>query len=164
MVTQPQQYSIVIKKSTNTMMKKLSLFVLIGLSLALSSWRDSNPILTIDGGQIVGVPTATKGVIAYKGIPFAAPPVGVLRWKEPQPVISWKGVRKADAYGAAAMQVTWDPQMREIFERNLIKIDDSLKSSRQSLIEHPNDADHQQMLMTLYNEKLQLLQDYDRLK
>ena len=63
-----------------------------------------------------------------------------------------------------ARQVTWDPQMREIFERNLIKIDDSLKSSRQSLLEHPNDADHQQMLMTLYKEKLQLLQDYDRLK
>lgn len=61
-------------------------------------------------------------------------------------------------------QVTWDPQMREIFERNLIKIDDSLKSSRQILLEHPNDVDHQQMVLTLYKEKLQLLQDYDRLK
>src|SRR2546428_668984 len=63
-----------------------------------------------------------------------------------------------------ARQVTWDPQMREIFERNLIKIDDSLKSSRQILLEHPNDTDHQQMVLTLYKEKLQLLQDYDRLK
>ncbi len=61
-------------------------------------------------------------------------------------------------------QVTWDPQMREMFERNLIKIDDSLKSSRQSLLENPNDTDHQQMVLTLYKEKLQLLQDYDRLK
>ena len=61
-------------------------------------------------------------------------------------------------------QVTWDPQMREMFERNLIKIDDSLKSSRQILLEHPNDTDHQQMVLTLYKEKLQLLQDYDRLR
>src|SRR5207302_4301379 len=43
-----------------------------------------------------------------------------------------------------ARQVTWDPQIREIFERNLIKIDDSLKSSRQTLLEHPSDTDHQQ--------------------
>lgn len=91
-------------------MKNLTFFVLISLSWALSSCGDSNPTLTIEGGQIVGVPTATKGVIAYKGIPFAAPPVGALRWKEPQPVIPWEGVKKADAYGAAAMQVAWDPE------------------------------------------------------
>jgi len=66
--------------------------------------------LTIEGGQVKGVMTSTKGVIAYKGIPFAAPPVGKLRWREPQPVVPWKGVKVADKYGAAAMQVTWDPQ------------------------------------------------------
>lgn len=95
-------------------MKKISLRTLLFLSLVLSltSWsqKNSNPILNIQGGQIKGVETATKGVVVYKGIPFAAPPVGKLRWREPQPIVPWKGVKIANAYGAAAMQITWDPQ------------------------------------------------------
>jgi para-nitrobenzyl esterase len=91
-------------------MKKLSFFILIFTSLLLASCSDSNPVLTIEGGQIIGVPTPTKGIIAYKGIPFAAPPVGNLRWKEPQPVVPWQGVKVADTYGAAAWQTAWDPQ------------------------------------------------------
>jgi para-nitrobenzyl esterase len=95
-------------------MNKLSSLSLLFLSIVLSltSWsqKNSNPVLTIPGGQVKGVETPTKGIIAYKGIPFAAPPVDKLRWREPQPVVPWKGVRAADKYGAAAMQVTWDPQ------------------------------------------------------
>lgn len=91
-------------------MKNSSFFVLIFISLALVSCNDSNPVLTIEGGQITGVQTQTKGIIAYKGLPFAAPPVGDLRWKEPQPVVPWEGVKKADTYGDAASQTTWDPE------------------------------------------------------
>jgi len=91
-------------------MKNLSFFVWIFMAFALASCSDSNPVLTIEGGQIIGVPTPTKGIVAYKGIPFAAPPVGNLRWKEPQPVVPWEGVKKADTYGAAAEQTAWDPQ------------------------------------------------------
>jgi para-nitrobenzyl esterase len=64
-------------------MKKLIFFVLIFLSLAFISCGDSNPVLIIEGGKVNGIQTVTKGIIAYKGIPFAAPPVGNLRWKEP---------------------------------------------------------------------------------
>jgi len=91
-------------------MKNLSFLILIFLALALTSCNESNPVLTIEGGKVIGVLTPTKGIIAYKGIPFAAPPVGDLRWKEPQPVVVWKGVKTADKYGAASMQTTWDPQ------------------------------------------------------
>lgn len=95
-------------------MKKISLRTLLFLSLVLPltsrSQENSNPVLNIQGGQIKGVETPTKGVVVYKGIPFAAPPVGKLRWREPQPVVPWKGVKTANAYGAAAMQITWDPQ------------------------------------------------------
>jgi para-nitrobenzyl esterase len=94
-------------------MRKLSFFIFTALSLAFVSCKekaDPNPVLTIEGGQIQGVPTDTEGIIAYKGIPFAAPPVGDLRWKEPQPVIPWEGVRVADTYGDAASQLTWDPE------------------------------------------------------
>jgi para-nitrobenzyl esterase len=44
------------------------------------------------------------GIRSFKGVPYAAPPVGDLRWREPQPVTSWEGVRKADAFGPRAMQ------------------------------------------------------------
>jgi para-nitrobenzyl esterase len=91
-------------------MKNLSFFILICTSLVLASCSDSNPVLTIEGGKVTGVQTPTKGIIAYKGIPFAAPPVGDLRWKEPQPVVPWDGVKVADTYGDAASQITWDPQ------------------------------------------------------
>jgi len=90
-------------------MKKISCFALLILVFVMSSCDKSNPVLTIEGGKVIGVKTSTEGVIAYKGIPFAAPPVGDLRWKEPQPVIPWNGVMTADSFGAASMQVTWDP-------------------------------------------------------
>jgi len=90
-------------------MKKLSLFLLICMLSGFVPSKDFNPVLIIEGGKVIGVQTPTKGIIVYKGIPFAAPPVGDLRWKEPQPVVPWVGVKKADKYGAAAEQVTWDP-------------------------------------------------------
>jgi para-nitrobenzyl esterase len=51
----------------------------------------------------------------YKGIPYASPPLGILRWKEPQPAQHWKGVRLALEYGNSAMQLTaarnpWTPE------------------------------------------------------
>jgi para-nitrobenzyl esterase len=55
-----------------------------------------------DGGLVEGVRTARLTV--YKGIPFAAPPIGSLRWREAQPVNPWKGVRKADKFAPACMQ------------------------------------------------------------
>ena len=93
-------------------MKKTAFPVLMFLSMVLSlvsRSQNQNPVLTIQGGQVKGVETPTKGVIAYKGVPFAAPPVGNLRWREPQAIVPWTGVKTADKYGAAAMQVTWDP-------------------------------------------------------
>ncbi|WP_132053321.1 carboxylesterase/lipase family protein [Pseudocnuella soli] len=45
-----------------------------------------------------------SGVRSFKGVPFAAPPVGNLRWREPQPVAPWQGVRKATQFGPRAMQ------------------------------------------------------------
>lgn len=93
-------------------MKKLSFSLFISMLFTLLSCQNNNPNpeLTIEGGKVIGVETPTKGVIAYKGIPFAEPPVGNLRWKEPQPVVPWEGVKVADKYGDAAMQVTWDPE------------------------------------------------------
>jgi para-nitrobenzyl esterase len=57
----------------------------------------------IDTGMLKGAPEA--GVLSWKGIPFAAPPLGALRWRAPQPAASWPGVRDASAYGNDCMQV-----------------------------------------------------------
>lgn len=64
----------------------------------------NNPVLTIEGGQVQGVTTDIDGVVVYKGIPFAAPPVGENRWKAPQPVKPWNGVRLCDKFGHPAFQ------------------------------------------------------------
>ena len=58
----------------------------------------------IDLGQLAGI-RAADGVTAFLGVPFAAPPVGNLRWRAPQPATPWKGVRTADRFGASCMQV-----------------------------------------------------------
>jgi para-nitrobenzyl esterase len=55
-----------------------------------------------DSGAISG--THTAGITTYKGVPFAAPPVGNLRWRAPMPVAHWSGTRHADAFAPACMQ------------------------------------------------------------
>jgi len=62
----------------------------------------SDPVKT-NAGQVSGV-SLPSGVRVFKGIPFGAPPVGDLRWREPQPVAKWNGVKKMDTWGAPCMQ------------------------------------------------------------
>ena len=63
--------------------------------------------IRVTGGMISG--TQSGDIRIYKGIPFAAPPVGDLRWKAPQPVKAWSGVRKCDAFGPSPMQGSPNP-------------------------------------------------------
>ena len=77
------------------MKHKLTSFLALfaaGMGLAQSP----APVPT-ESGLVQGV--AEKDLIVYKGIPFAAPPVGNLRWRAPQPVAKWEGVRAADKFG-----------------------------------------------------------------
>ena len=89
-------------------MRIQSLVSAVVLTVALAGCRPANPVLEVEGGKIQGVESSVKGVYIYKGIPFAAPPVGDLRWKEPQPVIPWEGVKMADTFGPGSMQVNHD--------------------------------------------------------
>lgn len=73
------------------------------LSATATAAALADPI-EVDGGKIRGVAARVEGVRAYKGIPFAAPPVGDLRWKPPQPVAAWEGVRECADYGPACPQ------------------------------------------------------------
>jgi para-nitrobenzyl esterase len=79
-----------------------------GIALALLAVLPVNAALAdisqakVTGGTVAGV--ADNGISIFKGIPFAAPPVGDLRWKAPAPVAPWTGVKKADAFANACMQ------------------------------------------------------------
>ena len=78
--------------------------LLIFLVLNLAAQNKNQPILKIDGGKVQGIKSESGKVTIYRGIPYAAPPLGKLRWKEPQPVQPWKGVKIANTFGNAAYQ------------------------------------------------------------
>jgi para-nitrobenzyl esterase len=84
---------------------------LLCLLLALVCYQSeaANPILTIEGGQVQGVKADIKGVYVFRGIPYAAPPIKDLRWKPPQPVVPWQGVKIADKFGHPGYQAVHYP-------------------------------------------------------
>lgn len=60
-------------------------------------------IVKVAQGLLQGLETP-EGIREFRGIPFAQPPVGPLRWQEPQPPKPWSGIRMADKFGNRAMQ------------------------------------------------------------
>ncbi len=79
---------------------RYSCFILWGILGLLSG--STAQTLRIEGGRIRG--SRQGDVRSYKGIPFAAPPVGNLRWQAPHAVVPWKGVRACTAFGPSPMQ------------------------------------------------------------
>jgi para-nitrobenzyl esterase len=80
-----------------------SLFTLAAcLLLTAPAAMAEGPVAKTDSGAVSGA--AADGVEAFKGIPFAAPPLGSLRWRAPQPVTPWSGVRDSTQYGHDCMQ------------------------------------------------------------
>jgi para-nitrobenzyl esterase len=73
------------------------------LALAQANSSGGNPIVSTGSGQLRGSVTP-DGIAVFKNIPFAQPPVGDLRWKEPSPAKAWTGVRDATAFGLMCHQ------------------------------------------------------------
>jgi para-nitrobenzyl esterase len=71
-------------------------------AVASSASAGANPIVRIDGGLIRGAGAA--GVYSFRGLPYAAPPTGNLRWRPPQPASSWSGIRDATQFGPSCPQ------------------------------------------------------------
>jgi len=85
-------------------MRKSLWVVSVILILAGNAWGQSSPMVRTDAGVLAGSTDSTGHVSIFKGVPFAAPPVGDLRWREPQPVRPWNGTREALVFGPSAMQ------------------------------------------------------------
>src|SRR5437763_1612476 len=91
-------------------MKHSSLLVVVSsVALLIAATGVSNRAATtepvkLDAGLVSGTTGSSGDIRAFKGIPFAAPPVGALRWKTPQPVAHWDGVRKSEEFGPRCMQ------------------------------------------------------------
>jgi len=90
-------------------MKKLSVFFLLCLfvftkSIAQAGNDNSMPQVKTANGILEG--TSESGIYVFRGVPYAAPPVSVWRWREPQPVKNWSGVRKAGKFAPRAMQLS----------------------------------------------------------
>ncbi|NML44031.1 carboxylesterase family protein [Ramlibacter sp. G-1-2-2] len=93
-------------------MKKTIWVGLLALAAGLAScggssgdgaYSASQDLLQVTGGQVAAAAESTAAIRVFKGLPFAAPPVGALRWKAPQPVAAWTGVRHADSFSASCV-------------------------------------------------------------
>lgn len=87
-------------------MKSSALILLTAIALlaapASAPAQTARPVVTVESGQLRG--TMEEGIASWKGIPFAAPPTGPLRWRAPQPAQRWAGVRDAASYSNDCMQ------------------------------------------------------------
>ena len=77
--------------------------VVVGM-MGLSTGSRGAEALRVEGGQIADVTPANSGVRLFRGIPYAAPPVGELRWRKPEPVNAWVGIRKTLEWGPRCVQ------------------------------------------------------------
>ena len=107
--------------------KSLALLCILGAGLAGLSARaaDSDPVVIVTGGSIRGRLLPEGRGRVFKGIPFAQPPVGQLRWREPRPVVAWTGIRDAGESGPPAAQAAfgWNDQAASASREDCLYLD-----------------------------------------
>lgn len=99
--------------------KLATVFVLVSAGMAnaqLAAAADQT-LVKIDSGSVRGM--AENGVVSFKGIPYAEPPVGQLRWRPPQPTQHWRGVREATKFGPECMQTDNVPKSEDCLTLNV---------------------------------------------
>lgn len=93
-------------------MRTRSILVLLApavLVFTLAAAAEVTDPVRVEQGLLAGASGSSSGVHVYRGIPFAAPPVGDLRWKAPQPPATWQGVRQASEFSNACWQTPYPP-------------------------------------------------------
>ncbi len=92
-------------------LKMISAAAICGSLLAGQARASDALQVKTDKGSVVGAVTTDGKVVAFKGIPFAAPPVGDLRWKAPEPAMPWKGVKETKEFGSRCVQSGFNADM-----------------------------------------------------
>ncbi|WP_275926170.1 carboxylesterase family protein, partial [Burkholderia sola] len=70
---------------------------------APATYASASDRVQVTGGAIAAATDSTSTMRVFRGIPYAQPPVGPLRWKPPQPVSAWSGVRNSDRFSSACV-------------------------------------------------------------
>src|SRR5881394_939320 len=94
-----QRVQTEIELRVRSIIMRQSIVALVTCTIIATAAAKADPITTA-AGQVTGVLSSDCAVRAYKGIPFARPPVGDLRWRAPQPATPWSGTLVADKFGA----------------------------------------------------------------
>jgi para-nitrobenzyl esterase len=96
----------------------IAVFLCAGCTRSVQSLTE----VAVTGGRIQGRLMPKPGGAVFKGIPFAAPPVGDLRWRDPAPVKPWQGVRDAGAYGPPCSQIKggWNDDVAAIAQEDCL--------------------------------------------
>ena len=89
-------------------------------------------IAKTEAGMVRGIPAADPRITSFKGIPFAAPPTGRLRWRAPQPPVPWEGIRDCIEFGPIAMQDTPGLDPNDIYTKEW-HVDSSVPMSEDCL-------------------------------
>ena len=83
-------------------MRRLFILFLLLIAQLVATTASNAQVVQVDGGRIAGKPW--KGSVLFRGIPFAAPPLGALRWRPPAPVRPWKGIRASAEHPPSCIQ------------------------------------------------------------
>lgn len=115
-----------------------------GLAACSSSWEGDDPLVVeTEHGKVQGV--TTDGIRAWRGIPFAAPPVGDLRWAPPQEPDDWDGIRKARSYSAACLQGAPTPG-----QTGAAVLEGSVEDCLYLNVNAPEEADHLPVIVSIH--------------
>ena len=93
------------------MIKNIVGFLILLSMLTSCNSQPSGEYIRTQQGLVIGGSAAVEGVSSWLGLPYAAPPIGKLRWRAPQPPSPWQGVRQANAFGNRCMQTNPWPDM-----------------------------------------------------
>lgn len=93
-----------VRKTVWTQGKLCGVLLMLAAVVGVPCGARAQSVVKTESGPVSGFSSGTPAVRVYEGIPYAAPPVGVLRWRPPQPPVAWAGVRKADHFSASCMQ------------------------------------------------------------
>ncbi|MCY4505398.1 MAG: carboxylesterase family protein, partial [Acidobacteria bacterium] len=114
-----------VMRSAFTSGPALVLASLLGGAAAPAAGQDAGAVVTVETGRLAGAPSPLGGeVMVYRGVPFAAPPVGELRWRPPEPPAAWEGVRDATEAAPACMQNPLPAAAQTFYDAGVDRMDE----------------------------------------